>query len=229
MTTPNGSKRKNIRVLIAAIAGAIATLFLRRMPPVVRAIRPIMDIPHAMLLAIAILCVFSLYWSAAAKNSKPAVSSQSTASRQLHLFLVNGGVLLLFLSVPGLTRRFLPGGPIFPAAGIAVELAGFAFAVWARRALGSNWSGEVRIATGHQLVRSGPYQNIRHPIYTAILGMYLGIMLVSGEVHALIAWFMILFAYIRKIRMEERLMASAFGEEFASWQRNSWLLLPPIY
>jgi hypothetical protein len=122
MTTPNGTK-KNIPILIAAIAGAIATLILRRMPPVVRAIRPIMDIPHAMLLAVAILCIFSIYWSAAAKDSKPAASSESTASRQLHLFLVNGGVLLLFLSIPGLTRRFLPAGPIFPALGIAIELA----------------------------------------------------------------------------------------------------------
>jgi protein-S-isoprenylcysteine O-methyltransferase Ste14 len=228
MTMPNGTK-KNIPILIAAIAGAIATLILRRMPPVVRAIRPIMDIPHAMLLAVAILCIFSIYWSAAAKDSKPAASSESTASRQLHLFLVNGGVLLLFLSIPGLTRRFLPAGPIFPALGIAIELAGFALAVWARRALGSNWSGEVRIATGHQLVRTGPYKHIRHPIYTAILGMYFGIMLASGELHAVIAFVVITLAYLRKIRMEETVLAAAFGEEFASWRRDSWALAPPLY
>ncbi|MGC2638421.1 MAG: hypothetical protein WA294_14650 [Acidobacteriaceae bacterium] len=54
-------------------------------------------------------------------------------------------------------------------------------------------------------------------------------MLVSGQLHALLAVVLILLAYLRKIRMEERILAGTFGDEFTAWQRNSWLLLPLIY
>jgi protein-S-isoprenylcysteine O-methyltransferase Ste14 len=183
----------------------------------------------AMLLAVAILCVFSIYWSAAAKNSKPAESSESKASRTFHLVVLNAGVVILVFSIPGLKQRFLPAGSLIASIGIAVELAGFALAVWARRTLGSNWSGEVRIAAGHQLVRTGPYKSIRHPIYTAVLAMYLGILIVSGQAHAIVGLAIIVLAYLRKIHMEETILAAQFGEEFTTWRRASWALLPPIY
>jgi protein-S-isoprenylcysteine O-methyltransferase Ste14 len=187
--------------------------------------------PPAMLLAVAILCIFSLYWSAAAKNSKPAVSSESKASRRFHLIVLNAGVLLLIFSfsIPGFRNPVLPASPILQLAGLTIEVAGFALAIWARRTLGANWSGEVRIATGHQLVRTGPYQWIRHPIYTAVLAMYLGILLVSGEVHAVVGLAIIVLAYLRKIRMEETILAAQFGEEFAAWRQETWALAPPIY
>lgn len=185
----------------------------------------------AMLIAVVILCVFSIYWSIAAKDSKPADSSESKASRAFHLIVLNTGVLLLIFSfsIPGFAKRFLPVSLILQSVGLAFEVAGFALAVWARRALGSNWSGEVRIATGHQLVRSGPYRWIRHPIYTAVLAMYGGILLVSGEMHAIFGLAMIILAYLRKIRMEETVLATAFGEEFTAWRKETWALAPPIY
>jgi protein-S-isoprenylcysteine O-methyltransferase Ste14 len=185
----------------------------------------------AMPLAVAILCIFSIYWSAAAKNSKPAESSESKASRIFHLIVLNAGVLLLIFSftIPGFSKRILPARPVLQGMGLAIEVAGFALAVWARRALGSNWSGEVRIATDHQLVRTGPYRWIRHPIYTAVLTMYLGILIVSAEVHAIIGLAIIVLAYLRKIRMEETILAAQFGEEFASWRKTTWALAPPIY
>ncbi|HEX4006225.1 MAG TPA: isoprenylcysteine carboxylmethyltransferase family protein [Acidobacteriaceae bacterium] len=199
------------------------------MPAVIGAVRNLVGMSRAMMIAVIILCIFSIYWSAASKNSKPAASSESKASRGFHVFLINAGFFLLVFSIPGLTRQILPESHLLEGCGLALELVGFALAVWARRALGSNWSGEVRIATGHQLVRSGPYRRIRHPIYTALLAMYGGTMLVSGELHALLAWLLIVLAYIRKLRMEEAAMASAFGDEFSAWRNNSWRLLPRVY
>jgi protein-S-isoprenylcysteine O-methyltransferase Ste14 len=223
------SQKKTIRIPLPLILTIIVALLLRRIPRAIQIVRTLLVITPAMMASIVLLCIFSIYWSIAAKDSKPAASSESKASRGLHVFLINAGVLLLILAVPGLTHRFLPASRIILSLGLVIQVAGLVLAIWSRRTLGSNWSGEVRIATGHQLVSSGPYRSIRHPIYTAILAMYLGIMLVSGEVHALLAWLMILIAYIRKIRMEETALASAFGTEFAEWQRKSWLLLPPIY
>jgi protein-S-isoprenylcysteine O-methyltransferase Ste14 len=186
------------------------------------------SLPVGMTISVGLWVAFSVYWSIAARNSKPTQSSESVGSRQLHVLLVNGALLLLLLPVPGLTRRFLPESPALVVVGLAVQTAFLLFAVWARRHLGRNWSGEVRIATEHELVRSGPYKYIRHPIYTAILGMYIGTMLVSGEIHALIALAVVTLAYWRKIRMEERVLDGVFGESYEAYRRESWALVPPL-
>jgi protein-S-isoprenylcysteine O-methyltransferase Ste14 len=186
-------------------------------------------VPRGMGIAIALICFFSIYWSAAAKDSAPAQSSESVWSRRLHLIVLNSAVLLLIVPAPGLTWRFLPAGRMFTALGLAVEIAGILFAFWARRHLGRNWSGEVRIATGHQLVRSGPYKTIRHPIYTGVLAMYAGVMLVSGQIHALLAFLIIAAAYWRKLRLEEKVLRANFGPDWDSWRRATWALVPPLF
>jgi protein-S-isoprenylcysteine O-methyltransferase Ste14 len=53
--------------------------------------------------------------------------------------------------------------------------------VWARRHLGRNWSASVVVKEGHALVRTGPYQYVRHPIYSGILLAFLGIVVTIGE------------------------------------------------
>jgi protein-S-isoprenylcysteine O-methyltransferase Ste14 len=224
----NQSKKSLVLTGVGAAGGAALGLLIARWKPAAT-LHSFHQMSPALLMSVAILCVFSIYWSAAAKHSKPAQSSESKASRQFHLFLINAGVLLLIFPVPRLTRRFLPAGHVYEVIGLLIEAAFFLLAVWARRTLGSNWSGEVRIATGHQLVRSGPYKYIRHPIYTAILGMYCGIMIVSGQIHAPIAVVLITLAYLRKIRMEETALAAAFGDEFTAWRRESWRLVPPVF
>lgn len=109
---------------------------------------------------------------------------------------------------------------------MGIEAAFLLCAIWARRHLGRNWSGEVRIATGHISVRSGPYRFVRHPIYTAILGMYLGTAIASGESHALLALLVVALAYWRKIRLEEHALAEAFEQEYARYQSDTWAVVP---
>ena len=216
-----------IRIALKLGAAAIVGVYIaRHIPPSVSAQ---LEFPVAMRLAVALLFAFSVYWSIAARDSAPTKTSESKWSRGLHLTLVNGGVLLLILPVPGLTRRFLPVGNFLVVAGLIIEAAFILLAVWARRSLGSNWSGEVRVATGHQLIRSGPYRYIRHPIYTAVLGMYCGVALVSGEIHAPIALVIVALAYWRKIRMEERAMSETFGAGHEAYRRETWALVPFLF
>src|SRR5262249_51253067 len=115
----------------------------------------------------ALWIAFLVTWSAAAKNAAPAKSAESAASRRLHQNLLNVGLLLLFVRFPGVGWRFLPAAPLLAPLGLGLQAASFLFAVWARRHLGRNWSGEVRVAVDHRLVRSGPYRVVRHPIYSA--------------------------------------------------------------
>ncbi len=218
-----------IRIAKAAAFGAVIGLLLFRkghIPPYIEATFRI-SIP--MRLTALLLFIFSVYWSIAARNSAPTKSSESTSSRQLHLILVNGAIFLLLFSVPGLTRRLLPANYFFEVAGLIIEAAFLLFAVWARLSLGSNWSGEVRIAKSHQLVRSGPYKFVRHPIYTGVLAAYCGIALVSGEVHAAIAIVIVMVAYWRKIRLEEHALSQTFGADFDNYRRGTWALVPLLY
>lgn len=102
-------------------------------------------------------------------------------------------------------------------------------AVWARRHLGRNWSAEVRIAVDHQLIRTGPYRFLRHPIYTAMLGMFLGTAIASGQYHALLALALLFLAYLRKTRLEEKILRQTFGAQYDAYRRDTWALVPLLF
>lgn len=172
--------------------------------------------------------VFSLYWEIAAKNAAPAKTSESKGSRAVHVFLANAALLLEIAPIRGL-GRFLPASSIIMTAGLAVEAMGLFLTIWARRHLGRNWSGEITIKVDHQLIRSGPYKLLRHPIYTGLLAMYTGIAIVTGEWLAIVGLAMAIFAYWRKIRLEEANLKVAFGADYESYRRETWTLVPGLF
>lgn len=181
-----------------------------------------------MSVAAAIWIVLTIYWTAAAQKAAPAKRAESRESRRLHTSLLYAALLLLFVPVPGLRGRFVPLRPIVVAAGFIVQIGSFMLAMWARRYLGRNWSGAISANVDHELIRSGPYRVLRHPIYSGLIGMFVGTALVSGELHALIAVVIITAAYWRKIRMEEKHLGALFGAEYAEYRRHSWALIPGL-
>lgn len=205
-----------IFALLVIIAGIVALLMYARPSP-------------GMLCSGTLWLLFIVYWSAAAKNASPAKRSESLESRRIHQRLLNASLLLLFLPIPFLTGRYLPSGPWFVPAGLVVQVAFALLAVWSRQHLGRNWSGAVTVAVDHQLVRSGPYRLLRHPIYTAMLGMSLGTAIVSGAFHALIGFALMAIAYGRKIPLEERFLSENFGAEYAGYRSESWALIPWVF
>ena len=227
-TTTNPLKKILIASVVGALLGSVGSLLGRKThtsPELMAQLK----VPMAVKISLGLWFVFSIYWSIASKDSAPTKTSESKWSRQWHLILVNVALLLLVVPVPGLTRRFLPESRALGAAGLVIQAGFILLAVWGRRHLGSNWSGEVRIAAGHRLVRSGPYRLVRHPIYTAVLGMYCGTALVSGQIHAPVALVLVTLAYWRKIRLEERALGETFGGEFEDYRRGTWALVPLVY
>lgn len=219
-------------VKIAALAGAlIGALFAR---PI---LKPWLDAhtsglalkEWALLASIVPWIIFSLYWEIQSKNSAPAVSSETKASRSVHVVLTNLALLLILFPITPLSRRFLPDGMIVMLSGFALEFAGVALAIWARRVLGRNWSGEITIKENHELIRSGPYAKVRHPIYSGLLLMYAGTAIVSGQVHALIGLLLAIIAYLRKTRMEEANMVNAFGPRYGEYREETWAIVPGLY
>lgn len=176
----------------------------------------------------ALWILFIGYWSAAASKAAPTKSSESASSRQLHQLLMYGSLVLAFFRVPGLGQRWLPAASYIVPIGLAIQVSSIILAVWARRHLGRNWSGAITAKVDHQLVRTGPYRLVRHPIYSAMLGMFLGTAVVSGEWHGLLAVVIMGAAYWRKIRLEEQNLRNIFGAEYDDYCRKSWALIPGL-
>ena len=172
---------------------------------------------------------FGIYWNAAAKKASEAKTAESAASRRVHVILLDGGQLLLFLAVPGLRQSFRPETPAWIAAGLTLLAASIALAVWARGHLGTNWSGRIETKVDHQLVRTGPYRKLRHPIYTAVMGMCVAVALIDGQVHALVGTAMVVAAYWRKVRLEEANLRQAFGDRYSAYRQATWGAIPGLF
>jgi protein-S-isoprenylcysteine O-methyltransferase Ste14 len=120
----------------------------------------------------------------------------------------------------------VPGGWTRYWIAVLLLVFGVAFSIWARLALGKNWSGVVEVKVDHELVNHGPYRWVRHPIYTGMLIALLGTGLAAGEVRGLLAFLIAFTSLWIKSRVEERWMLREFGDLYATYRRTSWALLP---
>src|SRR6478609_8569786 len=125
------------------------------------------DAPHV---AAVLWITWALYWFVAAQFVNAAKSSEGVLLRLTHTVPLAIGFLLMFHQAP---HAFIYG-PLHHAAplrwpGVALTGAGLLFSVWARVHLGKYWSGIITLKEGHELIRTGPYQHVRHPLYTGFL------------------------------------------------------------
>jgi len=96
------------------------------------------------------------------------------------------------------------------------------------RALGRQWRLDAGLNADHHLVQSGPYRLIRHPIYTSMFCMLLGTGLVLGTPLALLlpAFLLLTIGTEIRVRIEDNLLASQFGDEFWCYQRRVPAYIP---
>jgi protein-S-isoprenylcysteine O-methyltransferase Ste14 len=169
------------------------------------------------------------YWLWAARDRKKTERREAPIERLLHILFMAFGFILLYSSDPRfgtLNRRFLPERRSIEMLGAALAVAGVAFAIWARRHIGKNWSGTVTIKKEHELIRAGPYAHIRHPIYTGMLLAVVGTAIAIGEYRALVALALLLIGFIAKAKREESFLATKFGPSFDEHRRRTGFFLP---
>ena len=175
--------------------------------------------------------VFALYWMVSAFELKAVKQRESISQRLQHLLPLGVAYVLLLTVGPDfgwLSKRFIPDLPAVNILGVALAFAGVAFAIWARRHLGSNWSGTITLKADHELIRTGPYRWIRHPIYTGMLIAVIGTALAFGELRGILSFLIILAAFYRKALREERFLTQEFGEKFATHLQNTGMFLPRL-
>src|SRR6266478_2913199 len=173
--------------------------------------------------------VFVLYWQIKAADTKATQRLEPAASRVLRVLIFLIAIVLLsipHIPLPWLYVQLWPPGYWPFWLGAAVTVAGLLFAVWAREHLGTNWSRSVTIKQGHELITTGPYAVVRHPIYTGILTGFLGMAIAISQVRGFIVFVLFFLAFWIKLRMEEEWMRSQFGDTYATYARKTAALVP---
>lgn len=184
------------------------------------------------LLFTAVWFAWGIYWLTQAVNVKRAAKSESWLARLSHIVPLAIAVLLLWLPwfpIAPLDTRLAPGAQWPVYLGFVLTGAGLAFSVWARRHIGRNWSLTVTLKQDHELITSGPYAYVRHPIYSGLLLAIAGYALARGELRGLLAFALVYCSLRRKMRIEERWMEERFGAAYAEYRRNAAALLPHFH
>jgi protein-S-isoprenylcysteine O-methyltransferase Ste14 len=175
---------------------------------------------------------WAFYWWLTSLDVKEATRRESFLSRVGHLGPMLLAAALLWaprLGVPALEARFMPWAPWPFWAGAAGAAGGLAFAVWARHHIGRNWSAIVTLKQDHELVTSGPYALVRHPIYTGLLFGFLGSAFALGQWRGLLAVAIVYLALLRKYRLEERWMRERFGAAYDAYRARVKALVPFLF
>jgi protein-S-isoprenylcysteine O-methyltransferase Ste14 len=175
---------------------------------------------------------FIVYWRIKAANTKSTQRVEPVASqivRALTLLIVIALLSIPRLPLPWLYRQLWPSGLWSFWIGATVTVAGLLFAIWARRHLASNWSSSVTIKQGHELITSGPYALVRHPIYTGILTGFLGTAIALAQVRGIISLVLLFISFWAKFRKEEEFMRSQFGETYAAYSHRTSALVPYLF
>jgi protein-S-isoprenylcysteine O-methyltransferase Ste14 len=164
--------------------------------------------------------VFWIYWLISATGAK-AGSRRGPGRPPGLLVLIVGFVLLRALGVNNLAVH----DRALEVVGFVLFLLGIALAVWARVNLGRNWGMPMTEKNEPELVTSGPYRLVRHPIYSGILLAILGTALATN-----IYWLFLLLVtgayFVYSARVEEGILASSFPSTYPSYRADTKMLIP---
>jgi protein-S-isoprenylcysteine O-methyltransferase Ste14 len=168
---------------------------------------------------------FWIYWIVAAFSMK---RGHVQWSRQLRVraFLL---VLVILLSRAGaFGRGDLHSNPLRAGLGLILFSLGLAFAIWARLHIGRNWGTPMSQKDDPELVTSGPYHLVRHPIYSGILLAGIGTAVALNWLWlSAVALAAIYFVY--SAINEERYLTGEFPATYPAYKHSSKMLIPFVF
>jgi protein-S-isoprenylcysteine O-methyltransferase Ste14 len=170
-----------------------------------------------------------VYWIVLAFGNKQPVTRVDPPWRAASILCVLALVLALREFPRYFRHRLLPPSDEREWIGLALAVAGIAFAIWARNTLGRNWSSSPVIKEDHDLIQSGPYSLVRHPIYTGLLLALFGTGLARATrwwLYTLVVTFLL---FLWKMRLEESLMQRQFPEAYAAYRAKTKALIPFVF
>lgn len=172
-----------------------------------------------------------LYWRIAAWDTKPTTRRDSPGYRLAYSLPVIAAFLCFWLPAwrPDLRVTLFPDREACWAIGTILLFAGMTVSVWARVVLGRNWSNVITIKAGHELVQTGPYRWVRHPIYTGILLALAGSALAHDFWTDLPVVPLAFIAFWIKLQREEDWMRDEFGAAYDAYCARTARLIPFLF
>jgi len=138
-------------------------------------------------------------------------------------------MLIYFLKPDWLAWASLTFPPWLRWIGVGIALAGFALLQWAQITLGRSWSDTPRMMKEQALITGGPYQFIRHPIYTAFILILGSTFFISANWLIGFTWAgMTILDIASRIDFEESLMVEYFGDQYREYMKKTGRLLPKL-
>jgi protein-S-isoprenylcysteine O-methyltransferase Ste14 len=174
---------------------------------------------------------FFVIWLVWAIGTKRTQTREGFRSRLPYLTFTVAAFFAMFSheeTFGWLRLRILPHDRWIADLGIALTAAGLLFAIWARAYLGRNWSGTVTVKVGHQLIRSGPYRWVRHPIYSGMILALIGTAINRGQLRGFIAVVLLWVGFTMKSRIEECNMTATFDQQYEEYRRTTGGLVPRL-
>jgi protein-S-isoprenylcysteine O-methyltransferase Ste14 len=181
---------------------------------------------HAVELVFAIgWAVFWIYWLVAAFSMKKGRLAWSREVRVRAALVV---LAILLVRVGAFGRGGIHSDPLRAALGLFLFALGLGFAIWARLHIGRNWGTPMSQKDEPELVTSGPYRLVRHPIYS-------GILLAGAGTAIALSWLWLIVVvlagiyFVYSATVEERYLTEQFPDTYPAYRRSTKMLVPFIF
>jgi protein-S-isoprenylcysteine O-methyltransferase Ste14 len=168
---------------------------------------------------------FWIYWLAASFGVK---TGRSPLARFAGIRVGAILVILLLLRTRALKGHTTTNNHWLQGIGLAIFLLGLALAIWARVYLGRNWGMPMSQKVDPELITSGPYSKVRHPIYSGLILAMIGTA-IAVSLYWLIAVVLLGGYFVYSAIMEERFMAGNFPDSYPQYKRSTKMLIPFVF
>lgn len=180
-----------------------------------------------------IYAIIVLYWTISAISAKQVKSQEPFIKRFiLYWFPI---IIALALMGPGkwfgdsiLREKFVGHTDTVGLIGLTLAVMGAGFALWSRILLGKNWSIAVQQKEDHELIKTGPYSLVRHPIYSGLLLLFCGHALIVGDYRAILAVLIVFVSFWFKLKKEEAVLTQVFGDKYVQYKKETKAIIPFI-
>jgi protein-S-isoprenylcysteine O-methyltransferase Ste14 len=175
--------------------------------------------------------IIIVYWVVSSKKVKKVIEQESSTKR--FFFYILPFIIAILLLGPGkwfghslIRENFVPHTNFVGIIGLMFCFSGVLIACYSRYKLGDNWSLSVQKKENHELIQSGIYSIIRHPIYSGLLLLFIGNAIIVGDYRGIIAVIIIFISFWLKLLKEERYLISIFGNQYLAYKEKTKALIP---
>jgi protein-S-isoprenylcysteine O-methyltransferase Ste14 len=169
---------------------------------------------------------FWIYWLAAAFSMKRGSRIQWRREARIRAVLVVATIVLFRAGV--FRGHAVATDPLRAGIGLVLFALGLAFAVWARVNIGRNWGTPMTQKDEPELVTTGPYRFVRHPIYS-------GILLAGVGTAVALSWLWLAPValagayFVYSATVEEAFLTEKFPDTYPAYKRSTKMLVPFVF